>query len=101
MTNHRHSDGSSLLKKYLEGKCTAQEKALVEEWYLNLGENKVPADNEMIADLAELQKRLKQITANQPYAKGYIIALAAAILAFFRIGVIIYSQRNNDLQNNH
>jgi len=101
MTNHRHSDGSSLLKKYLEGKCTAQEKALVEEWYLNLGENKVPADNEVIADLAELQKRLKQITANQPYAKGYIIALAAAILAFFTIGVIIYSQRNNDQQNKH
>ena len=101
MKNRPHPNGPFLLKKYLEGKCTAQEKALVEEWYLNIGDGKVPADHEMIEDLIELQKRLTEIPTLQHYAKRYIIAIAAAFLAFLTIGTIVYLQRTNDQQNKH
>ena len=89
MMNQEHGNGQSLLKKYLEGKCTTQEQALVEEWYLNLGEDQIPSDKELISDVIELQKRLKGISKEQPYYnKGYIIAIAAILLALFTIGTI-------------
>ncbi|WP_313155441.1 FecR family protein [Sphingobacterium multivorum] len=102
MMNQEHGNGPSLLKKYLEGKCTTQEQALVEEWYLNLGEDQIPSDKELISDVIELQKRLKGISKEQPYNnKGYIIAIAAILLAFFTIGTILYLQRKNNQESKH
>lgn len=102
MTNLEHPDGPSLLKKYLEGKCTQQEKAIVEEWYLRIGEDIMLSDSEMIADVMELQKRLKQLPEEPHHSnKGYIIAIAAAILAFITIGTIIYLQPTNNNPGKH
>lgn len=102
MTNLEHSDRSSLLKKYLEEKCTQQEKTIVEKWYLSIGEDIPFADNEIIADMVELQKRLKQLPeAHHHSNRGYIIAIAATILAFIIIGTIVYLLPTNDSHSKH
>lgn len=45
-----------LLRKYLEGKCTEEEKRIVEQWYSMLGDEELPTLQE--ADLEEIGQKL-------------------------------------------
>ena len=92
MKNGEHSNGLALLKKYLEGACTAEEKRNVEEWYLTIGEDTLPSDDEIVNDVTELQKRLKQIPERYSSTKNYITAIAASLLTFITLGTIVYFQ---------
>ncbi len=46
---------NDLLKRYLEGKCTEEEKKVVEQWYSMLDDNDLPDIHN--AELSALAKR--------------------------------------------
>ncbi|NQD69521.1 DUF4974 domain-containing protein [Sphingobacterium shayense] len=103
MTKLNHYKARSLLQKYIDGKCSEQEIALIEEWYLSLnkGVSDFP-DKETIADFVELQKKLEKIPAQKARFKGYIPAAAAAVLTVVTLAVLwtVNTKEENEIVQN-
>jgi transmembrane sensor len=80
-----------LLKKYLQGKCTPEEVALLHKWYDQLPESS--AGDVGISDSRSLEEQLRQATWNKIIAQqapvrrlNYRVAAAAAV-----IGILVLS----------
>ncbi len=87
-------NASKLLKKYLSGQCTPEEKAIVEDWYLQLPFQKnAPVAERIEAGHDEVLERLKQ----RPKTKsiGYLkhIAVAASILLCVGLGLVLFNRK--------
>lgn len=97
MTDQDHIKARILLKKYLEGGCTEEEKAWVEEWYLALY-NKIDhlTDKEVQDDLLELQNRLGEISKQKKQVQTYIRAIAAVFIVVLIAGVLLWNKTKNE-----
>lgn len=87
-------NAAELLKKYLSGQCTPEEKAMVEDWYLQLPfQKKAPAAEQIEASHDEVLDRLKQ----RPKTRGigYLkhIAVAASILLCVGLGFVLFNRK--------
>lgn len=82
MNNDKHHfKAKVLLEKYLEGRCTQEEEAWVEQWYLDLSNTSNDLTEEELAkDLIELNHRLSEITKQRKYRLIPYISSAAAII---------------------
>lgn len=96
MNNQHHIKARILLKRYLEGRCTEEEKAWVEEWYLAL-HNKIDGvtDQQMQEDLYELQHRLAEIPHRKALFRTYIRAVAAVLLVGLTVGLLLWNQKSD------
>ncbi|WAC39000.1 FecR family protein [Pedobacter sp. SL55] len=86
-------NAAKLLKKYLSGDCTPEEKAIVEDWYLQLPfQKKAPNAEQVEASHDEVLGRLKlrPKTRNIGYLKP--IAVAASILLCVGLGFILFNR---------
>jgi len=88
-----------LLDKYLSGNCTPNEKAIVEQWYLQLPfEGDTPEQQHIITTQAEVGQKLQQ---GRQRAKQVLlfkrIAVAASILLCLGLGFYLV-RRNNEPQ---
>ena len=92
-------DTRELLKKYQDGKATAYEKAIVEQWYLD--NHAVNALADQIDLEAAQQKSLKalmnQINPSRSIKLGYKIAAAASVILV--LGTAIYFYKSNAKQS--
>jgi transmembrane sensor len=90
----QYNDAKSLFEKYQSGLCTAEEKAVVENW-LTFGEatNFDLSDDELKLDLAELQKRVTGITTAKRTILWPRMAAALILLIFTGAGLFIYNQK--------
>lgn len=83
------SEAKALLQKYREGKCTGEEKELVESWYDTIeGGKETLTDDELLADLAALRGRLQAITAPKQHPLRWVPAVAAIL--FLTLGLMYY-----------
>lgn len=82
-----------LLKKYLEGSCTEEEKSWVEKWYLSV-DNRMDelTDKKVQNDLYELQNRLSEIPKQKTYFKVYIRVVAAVLLSALTVGLLLWNK---------
>lgn len=98
MTNDKHHfKAKALLEKYLEGRCTQEEAAWVEQWYLDL--NNTPNDlteEQITNDLAELQTRLSRVPQHRRLKiNHYISAAAAAAVVLIMLSVVFIWNRKS------
>lgn len=85
--------GKEILERYREGRCTDDEKALIEYWAHNLNEDK--EHNLSETDFAEVQKEMWHvIKPGFNYIRFSWQAVAAVILTFFSIGIILFTFLN-------
>ncbi len=75
--NARH-----LLKKYLAGNCTDEEKARIESWYIQQRHDEVPllSQEERLEDMQAIRRSLSEGLGRQRRTHPYRYAAAAAIL---------------------
>lgn len=94
MADQRYKKARILLKKYLEGNCTEEEKAWVEDWYLSL-DNSVNelTDKEVQEDLFALQNRLLAIPKQKTAVKIYIRAVAAVLFVMLAASLILWNKK--------
>ncbi len=88
-----------LLDKYLSGNCTPSEKAIVEQWYLQLPfEGDTPQQHRITATQTEVWEKLQH---GRQKAKQVLlfkrIAVAASILLCLSVGLYL-AMRNNEPQ---
>ncbi|SDD81257.1 FecR family protein [Pedobacter soli] len=88
-----------LLDKYLSGNCTPNEKAIVEQWYLQLPfEGDTPQQHRITATQTEVWEKLQH---GRQKAKQVLlfkrIAVAASILLCLSVGLYL-AMRNNEPQ---
>lgn len=88
-----------LLDKYLSGNCTPSEKAIVEQWYLQLPfDGDTPEQHRITATQTEVWEKLQH---GRQKAKQVLlfkrIAVAASILLCLSVGLYL-AMRNNELQ---
>jgi len=97
MNNQQVKD---LFKKYAEGKCTPEETAWVESWYLNTSFNKtVPGDEEIEAAFAHGANWFTEPKA--PVRRLFYLktAAAAAIIACLSVSVYFLKFKGNTSPN--
>ncbi|ACU03715.1 FecR family protein [Pedobacter heparinus] len=97
-----NKNADQLLKKYLEGTCTPDEKAIIESWYEKETQNRIalPGNDTDLASLedeiwTELQKRTKKQSRPvwYPYAAAAaVIALIFSVLHFVDFGSLKSSE---------
>lgn len=76
-----HFKAKALLEKYLEGNCTPEEEAWVEQWYLDLNNTSNNlTEEEITKDLVELEHRLFHIPQQRKLRLAPYISAAAAII---------------------
>jgi transmembrane sensor len=88
-------DIKDLLNRYKSGNCTAEERSLVESWYLNWDTASFDlSDQELLADLSRIKKELPRKMSNNTF---YYRAAAAAV-ALITLATTFYflSYRNAD-----
>ena len=78
----------SLLKKYVAGQCTDDEKALLESWFLKEGSNDIPGltEKQKEEDLSEVWSRLEtglEKPVKKKHVLNYTVAAAILLLASF------------------
>lgn len=97
MTDEHHIKTKALVKKYLEGNCTEQEKAWIEQWYFALNDSPNELTDEVVAtDLLELQHRLSNITHKKIKLTPYIQAAAAVVLVCLAMGGVLWHSNTKD-----
>ncbi|SPZ85630.1 Uncharacterised protein [Sphingobacterium multivorum] len=91
-----NNKAEKLLERYNKGKCTIEEKKLVEDWYLHmLNKNEhITASSELYKVKAKLDSRLFYQRKSRVFYR-----YAAAILAFATFTGILYYSR--DLPQKH
>ncbi len=79
-----------LLKRYAEGKCTEEEKALVESWYLQYKEEnpKILSESEYESDINEILKKLGKGNGPRRIILWSYISVAALVL--FTLSATLY-----------
>lgn len=92
MENRNNHKAKIILQKYLEGKCTEEEKDWIEQWYLSMGQEETDLSAE------QLKEDLGELRARNPWrrfsgVKWYRVA--AVILVVFASA--IWWQRNSSL----
>src|SRR5690606_6564872 len=90
-----------LLQKYIEGKCTEHEKALVETWYLKQKFDNPPylSTEDRNQDLDEIWDSVRSSIVEKPgrLRRWYsTIAAAALILAVCTAGFFLFSTNGGD-----
>lgn len=84
MTDQSANDKAKvLLEKYLNGNCSEEEQALIEQWYLTLGTEPIDlTESALLEDFAELRET--SIAPVKTYNKlRFLLPLAAAIAVLF------------------
>ncbi|WP_246076933.1 FecR family protein [Pedobacter ureilyticus] len=87
-------NAANLLKKYLSGQCTPEEKAIVEDWYLQLPFQKnAPTTEQIEASHEEVLGRLNPRPKTRSI--GYLkhIAIAASILLCVGLGLVLFNKK--------
>jgi len=94
-------DAKALIKKYLSGNSSTEEKQLVEQWFAkNLAESdSIPDQLRIIEADQKIWTNLQQHIQPQKQHKGLLrlwprIAAAAVLLLFFSIGYYVYYHPN-------
>lgn len=97
MADQHHIKARILLKKYLEGNCTEEEKGWVEEWYLAL-HHKIDdiTDEQVQEDLQELQHRLRTVPQQKNVFKIYIRAIAAVLVVALTVILLQWNKTANE-----
>ena len=99
MADQHHIKVRTLLRKYLEGNCTEEEKAWVEDWYLSI-DNSVNelTSKEVKEDLYALQNRLLTIPKQKTAFKTYLRAVAAIVFVVLIAGLILWNKKITEEQ---
>jgi ferric-dicitrate binding protein FerR (iron transport regulator) len=87
-----HQQIISLIKKYNAGNASANEKALIEDWYLQFEQKNVPqlSIDERQHDLDHIWKKLPVNRAKvKRISTWYRVAAAAMLLAFISVGIYL------------
>jgi Fe2+-dicitrate sensor, membrane component len=85
-----HKKMEQLLRKYVSGTCTPDERVQVEQWYRHLDQQgELPSMEQMENDLAEVRQQLPA-KPERRLASWYRYAAAAAVIAVMAIGVYVY-----------
>lgn len=94
MADQHYKKARILLKKYLEGNCTEEEKAWVEGWYLSI-HNDIDElmDRQVQEDLCELQNRLSEIPKRKTSFQIYVRAIAAVLCIMLTISLILWYKK--------
>lgn len=71
-----------LLKRYLDGKCTEEEKVLVEEWYATLNSTQKLTDTAYIQLENKIWEKVAEQTQEQKPQSRIWLKIAAAVLIF-------------------
>lgn len=88
------NNAKKLLEKYLSGNCTPEEKAIVEDWYLQLPFKKdAPGYAEIEASQREVFQRLSSSQKVRQLVRLKSVAVAAAVLVCFSIALYYYNQK--------
>lgn len=90
----KNRDGFNLLRKYKEGRCSIEEKALVEAWYHELKEEGPDPSAEEVKDardttwknLVDRRKKVRRLTLTYRYA-----AVAAALVCAAFLVITVYT----------
>jgi len=88
------NNAAKLLKKYLSGQCTPEEKALVEDWYLQLPfQRKSPNAEQIAASHEEIGGRLNlHQTKTFSYLRPTLVA--ASLLVCVGLGFVFLNQKS-------
>jgi len=87
-------NAAKLLEKYRSGQCTPDEKAMVEDWYLQLPFQKMAPNAEQIeTSHDEVFGRLKLVSKVKSI--GYLkhIAVAASVLLCIGLGLVLFNRK--------
>lgn len=90
MRNQNYHKAKTILQKYLEGKCTKEEKDWIEKWYLSIGQEETDLSPE------QLKEDLRELKDRNPWRHFYRVKwyrVAAVILAV--LVSAIWWQRNS------
>lgn len=91
-----------LIRKYLDGNCTSEEKAVLESWYLeNLKDVDVDSQNLDYEDIEEeIWLRIEKSSglSKQPRKLFYKIAVAASILIVSAVAFLFYNSESPEKQ---
>ncbi|HEY0176766.1 MAG TPA: hypothetical protein VGC08_10330 [Pedobacter sp.] len=95
-----HQEVKEILERYNEDKCTPEEKAFVETWYLNLPEDALQYPvPELEKDLDEINAKLLEHSRPAKIRLWPRIAVAAAVFIMVSSGLFFYIQQQHDQQN--
>ncbi|PRD56571.1 FecR family protein [Sphingobacterium gobiense] len=94
MADEHHRKAQALLRRYLKGNCTEEEKAWIEGWYLSI-HNDIDelTDKQIQADLYELQNRLTKIPKRKTSFHIYARAIAAILCVMLAISLILWNKK--------
>ncbi|MBD1425492.1 FecR family protein [Sphingobacterium arenae] len=93
MADQHHKKTRILLKRYLEGNCTEEEKALVEDWYLSIHHDVNEREGKKIqGNLHELQNRLFEIPKRKESFQIYARVIAAILCVTLTISLVIWNK---------
>ncbi|MDQ8004902.1 MAG: FecR family protein [Pedobacter sp.] len=86
-------NAAKLLKKYLSGQCTPEEKAIVEDWYVQFPyQRNSPSAEQIAASHEEVIGRLNlQKTKTFPFLKPLLVA--ASLLVCIGFGLIFFNRK--------
>jgi len=103
----KKEDFKDLLNRYLEGKCTEQEKAMLEAWYLDLNEGPIDTPPERIREIGEEIFRELPGNNRRKFNTGELLLAAAAVsvimislileVVFHRSDLTVSNYRRNDV----
>ena len=105
-------DFHDLLRRYVNGSCTAEEIEKVNQWYAEIADRELHVDEEEKTNikarmLANIQKILpSQDQSFRKYRYGYLLShsafkVAAAILVFVACGLWLFTSRDPLTADNH
>lgn len=94
MADQHDIKAQALLRKYLKGNCTEEEKAWVEGWYLSI-HNDIDelTDKQIQADLYELQNRLIEVPKRKTSFLIYARFIAAILCVMLAISLILWNKK--------
>ncbi|GAB3917128.1 FecR family protein [Mucilaginibacter boryungensis] len=88
-----------LLLRYESGTCTAEEKALLETWFLKQHAEKLPSPSEIESDLNEVWAELNQnYHSKSTIITWYRVAAAAITLLFLSVAGFFLTNRQQPVQ---
>jgi len=94
----KKNDAEALLEKYAAGKCTPEETAIIESWYLQQSHEGIPGlkQEEQLADMEEIRASLlKQVKHSKTAVWRLLprVAAAASVLIALFTGYLYFKQK--------